>query len=264
MNKLNEPLTFSSSFNWRNPIIRNTTMYLIALAIVAGALALILFSPLLLDGLTHARGIDWSRLSNIGQTYGAASAVLSGIALVGVSLSLLVQARQAKVERIRIARERHMELLRIALDAPDVYGPVIGLDASRSTIDTRQFLFSTMWVNYARVGFQMGVLSEDILHDDIFGPAFRNEPIRKWWVAVRKVWSDDLVPDRRERRFVQIIDEEYRKALIEDRPIALKAVDPPPNARTTLSAERFNVLTGAVLGVAIGVVVGSRLRHNRH
>ena len=81
---------------------RFTARLLAVIAVGAGLLSLVLFSPLLLRELTHVKGIDWQQLSNVGQTYGAASAILSGIALVGVVFSLLVQARQAKTERIRV------------------------------------------------------------------------------------------------------------------------------------------------------------------
>ena len=156
-----------SSFPWRTPTIRKAAVYLAALTITAGVLSLVLISPLLLRQLGRIGGIDWTRLSNIGQTYGAASAILSAVALIGISLSLLIQTRQARTERIKITRERHMELLRIVLDAPDVYCPVIGMQP-KSAVDTKRFLFSTMWVNYARVGFQAGVLTEEVLREDIF------------------------------------------------------------------------------------------------
>src|SRR5262249_35576449 len=165
MNELSNPTATDDSFTWRRPIFRRAVIYLAVLFAVIGVLSLILLSPFLLRQLGQIKGIDWTKLSNIGQTYGAAAAILSTIALVGVTLSLLIQTQQARTERIRITRERHMELLHIILDTPEVYGPVIGAESARSGIDSRQFLFCTMWVNYARLGFQMGVLTERLLHD---------------------------------------------------------------------------------------------------
>lgn len=100
-----------------------------------------------------------------------------------------------------------MELLRIILDAPKVYSPVIGVEAEQSGIDARRFLFCTMWVNYARTGFEAGVLTEELLHDDVFAPAFKSESMRKWWIRARKYWSGNLIQGRKDRRFVQIIDD---------------------------------------------------------
>src|ERR1022692_2593180 len=124
MNELGEPLTSDKSFTWRKPIIRKAAIYLVALSVIAGVLSLILVSPFLLRQLAQIKGFDWTELSNIGQTYGAASAILSAVALIGITLSLLIQARQATTERVRITRERHMELLRVILDAPEIYSPI--------------------------------------------------------------------------------------------------------------------------------------------
>jgi uncharacterized membrane protein (Fun14 family) len=95
------PLLSDSKIGLRISFIRRLAVYLAVILIVAFILSLVLLSPVLLRQLGRISGIDWARLSNIGQTYGAASAVLSAIALIGISLSLLVQARQARDERIR-------------------------------------------------------------------------------------------------------------------------------------------------------------------
>jgi Family of unknown function (DUF6082) len=116
MNELGEPLTSGKSFTQRKPIVRKVTIYLVALLAITGLLSLILVSPLLLRQLAQIKGIDWTELSNIGQTYGAVSAILSAVALIGITISLVIQARQARTERVRITRERQMELLRIILD----------------------------------------------------------------------------------------------------------------------------------------------------
>jgi hypothetical protein len=261
--ELGEPLTSGRYLTRRKPIIRKATIYLAALIAIAGVLSLILVSPLLLQQLAQTKGIDWAGLSNIGQTYGAASAILSAIALIGITLSLIIQARQARIERVRITRERHMELLRVILDAPKVYGPIIGVEAEQSGIDVRRFLFCTMWVNYARMGFEAGVLTEELLHDDIFAPAFKSEPMRKWWNRARKYWSGNLIQGRKDRAFVQIIDEEYRKAEKDGPAIVPSAENDAPYVVKAATTKQYNTLTGTVLGVTLGIIIGSRLRSNR-
>jgi hypothetical protein len=260
MNELSGPPNYGSSFAWRKPIIRKTLVYLVALFIIVGTLSLILASPLLLRQLARIRGIDWTGLSNVGQTYGAASAILSAVALIGITVSLLIQARQAKTERVRITRERHTELLRLILDAPEVYGPVIGVQA-RPMIGFQRYLFSTMWMNYARIGFQMGIITEASLRGDILGPAFESGPMREWWIGARRHWS--VLEDRKERRLAQIIDEEYSKAVMAGPPKVLNIGDAPPDALATAGGKRYDTLAATVLGVAIGVILGSRLRANR-
>jgi len=260
MNETSEPLYSDSSVTRRRATVRRTAVYGAVLGITAGALSLVLLSPLLLDQLGRIRGIDWTRLSNIGQTYGAASAILSAVALIGVSLSILVQARQARTERIRIVRERHMDLLRIILDAPNTYGPVISMQA-RSAVDTQRFLFTTMWMNYSLMGFQMGLISEEVLRADHL--AFGGEPMRTWWASARRYWIGVPGQDRKERQFVRIVDEEYRRSVAEGPPIVPDPEGSSSKAVTAEGSRRGGILVCTALGIAIGIGLGSRFRPNR-
>src|SRR3954451_351917 len=79
---------------------------------------LVLLSPLALNLFPPDRKADWERLSYIGQTYGAASAILSMLALGGVALSLLLQGRETKATREQALRGLHVDLIKIALDDP--------------------------------------------------------------------------------------------------------------------------------------------------
>jgi hypothetical protein len=124
---------------------------LAAAAAGVGILALILVSPLLLCEITQGNSIDWQKLSDAGQTYGAASALLSAVALIGVSASLLVQTRQDKVERIRMVRERHIELIQMILSDLKVYAPATGVNV-RSQSEANEYqsrIMVTLWANYA-------------------------------------------------------------------------------------------------------------------
>jgi hypothetical protein len=242
-----------------------TATYFAALAVTAGAVSLVLFSPLILRQFGHIKGIDWAELSNVGQTYGAASAVLSAVALLGVSLSLLVQARQARTERTRISRERHIELLQIILNDPDIYYPVTS-GQKLSTIDAKRQMFSNMWVQYARVGFVMGVLSEEDVRVDILRPAFEGEPMRKWWADVRKGLEGRAVEGRKERRFIRLVDEEYRKAVSAGPSTApdVKDISQDIAIEKSATSKGHDILNGAILGLIIGIALGSHRWPKHH
>src|SRR5207249_17958 len=96
--------------------VRPKNLLIWALA-VAGAIVLAAASPVVLLPLS-ATSFDWTRLGDIGQAYGAASAILAGVALIGVALSLLLQSRQHRAETISAARERHLEIVKLALKDP--------------------------------------------------------------------------------------------------------------------------------------------------
>ncbi|MEV4456717.1 DUF6082 family protein [Microbispora sp. NPDC049633] len=50
----------------------------------------------------------------VGQTYGAASALLSALALTGVSASLALQAKESRAARKDSGRNHHLRLIRMA------------------------------------------------------------------------------------------------------------------------------------------------------
>jgi hypothetical protein len=120
-----------------------------------------------------------------------------------------------------------------------------------------------MWVNYARMGFETGVLTEELLHDDIFAPAFKNEPMRKWWARARKYWSGNMIQGRKDHKFVQIIDEEYHKAEQEGPAIVPSVENDAAYIVATRASKHDNTLAGTVLGITLGIIIGSRLRPNR-
>jgi hypothetical protein len=73
------------------------------LLLIVLAVGLVAVSPLALDIFGNSPA--WTQRSEIGQTYGAAAALLSVLALVGISISLILQAREAKIAREYASRK---------------------------------------------------------------------------------------------------------------------------------------------------------------
>ncbi len=123
-----------------------------------------------------------------------------------------------------------------------------------------------MWVQYARVGFVAGVLSEEDVRVDILQPAFAGEPMRKWWAGARKGLENRVVEDRKERKFVQLVDEEYRKAVSAEPSTAPDIEDISPDVAMTKSAtsKQHDILNGAILGLIVGIALGSHRWPKRH
>jgi thiosulfate reductase cytochrome b subunit len=96
---------------------------LLALAVITTS---VILSPLSLGVLRRNLGnVNWGRLGHIAQTYGAVSAIIAAIALVGVVVSLIIQSREAKAARTNSLRALHVELLKMAMDDP-AYNGVLG------------------------------------------------------------------------------------------------------------------------------------------
>src|SRR5689334_21565470 len=98
----------------RRPLL--ITFLTIGLITVTG---LVIFSPFALAALVHFK-VDWLELSNIGQTYGAVSALLSSLALAGVIVSLLYQSRSNRNATEQRIRTLQFELLKMAMADPSL------------------------------------------------------------------------------------------------------------------------------------------------
>jgi hypothetical protein len=219
-----------------------------------------LVSPLLLIEISHVKGEDWQQLSNVGQTYGVASAILAGIALLGVAVSLVVQARQARTERIRIVRERHLELLRMVLENPAEYGPIIGVNPNAVAEKVRPRLFAVLWMNYARMGYQMNVLSETSLRGEVLPGLFDSDLGRTWWEDVRKLWLNSPVPEKKAREFAELADSEYRRAIASGSASIIfeknHAKEPEATGlHSSFPVTPFAIAAAAALGYAIGAII---------
>jgi hypothetical protein len=209
------------------------------LAVVFGlaALALVALSPLLLRPMLHV-DTDWARLGAVGETYGGIAAIASGIALIGVAGSLVLQRRQSRVEREYAFREYHREMLRMSMEDPALaacWGP------RRDTgLDTDVDLYVTLMIGYWHAGWLVGAFNERRLRLSL-GTFFAGEVGRRCW---RERDEQRLIGrSRRSRRFFRLVDEEYRAAV---------AAGPPVTVRPRMRASRPSPVPPAQAGPGAG------------
>jgi uncharacterized membrane protein len=186
---------------------RLTTVVLLLIAVTA--VALIGISPVAL-GVFHGATGKWERLSFIGQTYGAASAIVSVLALVGIVLTLSYQAREAKLAREETRRQAVSDLLKMAMEDPDLdecWGPVPAPDDPKTR---KQLLYTNVIVSEWALSFETGALPEFRLRA-IANEMFQGRVGRDYWESAREVRLSTSA-GRRERRFHGILDEEYERA----------------------------------------------------
>lgn len=221
------------------------TLLFASIVFVSG---LVVFSPFFLDVLKSRRD-DWVELSNIGQTYGVASALLSVFALIGVSFSLILQARETKAAREQSLRALHSDLMKMAMDDP-VYRACWGAFFSSEEEDAQKaHMYTNMIFNHWLLMWELRAITETHLRE--ISRTVLEGPIgRKFWRDVRELRISSA-GTRRERRFNQIIDEEYRKAIR----TPVTPVSRPPAAVPQRGSTPRTVLMGVltVLGVALVV-----------
>jgi hypothetical protein len=129
-------------------------------------LALLLLSPILLVRLLHLRAFSgvpteaWTIAGSLGEAYGAASAILSAIALLGVVGSLWYQARQNRMQQQQFVRSLQFDLFRMSIEDPTLRHAYGGFSMSLSPQEWRLVSFANMRLIYVRMGFDHGNFSE--------------------------------------------------------------------------------------------------------
>jgi hypothetical protein len=197
------------------PVGRRTRRYVTALvAAFCGALALVLLSPYALIWVGAVRQENWDRLSAIGQTYGAASAVLSALALAGVAVSLIVQSREGRATQETSVREFHRELIALTSLDPErclpCWGWTLGSDVTEE--DAGQIMFAHMICNYMALGYQLGTVSEKQLRQLTLKHFFSGEVGREYWERMGRETSSGRT-GKAIQRFTAIAEDEYQKAV---------------------------------------------------
>jgi hypothetical protein len=225
-------------------------------------ITLVALSPLALEKLGLIKGANWERLSNIGQTYGAASALLTALALLGVAGSILFQARAIRVDRAQSSGELQLHLAEMSMDDP-VYQRCWAVDpASYPTRDGwRQQVFLNLVFSYWERDFVMGGITEYTVRA-LLMDVFRGEAARRFWATVheaRMAYSKNWA----NRQFCQVANEEYYKA-VSGGPPAVPAEGEAPEQERIRGLHHDSVVSGAalLLGAACGTLLGRLLSHH--
>ncbi|MDL4774522.1 DUF6082 family protein [Actinomadura xylanilytica] len=228
-------------------------LLLLVIVLVCGLVAV---SPFALGTLSSRSG-DWEELSWIGQTYGAASALLAVLALIGVAVSLFMQAHEAKAAREQGLRAVHTDLLQMAMDDPlyrGCWGPFF---ASGNVDGQREHMYVNLIISNWQMRYELRAISEEHLRATAH-IVFSGEPGRRFWAEGRDLRLR-AAGGRRERRFLHLLDEEYEHALREP-------ARPPAPARPPRSPRRrppWTLLAFAAAGLAAAAPFLRRLR-SRH
>lgn len=232
--------------------VARTSLAALLVFIVLLAAGLVGLSPLALD-VFQGEARYWERLSFIGQTYGAASALLSVVAIIGVIATLVYQAREVKVAREEARRAAMSDLLKMAMQDPDFnecWGPT-GLDEPFT--DQRQHMYVNLILSQWQVSFETGALGEKRLRV-IAAEMFRGRVGRKFWADAREVRLA-TTENRRAQRFHQVLDEAYHS--VRHLPVPPPREKPSAKNHTPDSAHRSRVhpLVWLGIGAAVSAVI---------
>jgi hypothetical protein len=221
-----------------------------------GSAAFAVTTPYLLTALGHLGPNDWGQLSNEGQAYGGIAAVIGMLAITGVAVSLVLQAREAAVNRTQVDRASYENIVQRSLDDPDLiacWGPL-----DRAPREHKQHIYTNMIVSYWNMMFRIGQVQELELRS-LASHMFTGIPGRKYWEVAgppRRQTSQSGI----DHKFVAILDEEYRKAVPVGPPTeSLEHVGPLSRLLKHRSAI-YGIALGAVCGTIIAAMLGNGRR----
>ncbi|RFU40266.1 hypothetical protein DZF91_18090 [Actinomadura logoneensis] len=241
----------------------------IAVALLIGAA---LLSPFALLSLFSGAHVDWALLGDIGQTYGAVSAVLSAVALAVLAASLRLQAREVRHGREHAVLVAHQAVMRMAIEDPGLHS-CFPMPLGVGPGEWRKIMYLNLLVSMWQVSWENGGLSGEHLRYLARNDLFKTEVGRKFWAISGRRRAPS---GRRGRLFVRIIDEEYEAA------VGAGELTPPGGGPTALRSSgtdtgegfsRFGGRGSASLAlVGVGFLVGWGIRrwggkplaHRRH
>jgi uncharacterized protein DUF6082 len=177
--------------------------------ILAFTVAASVGSPLLLRLASRWSGMNWAQLSDVGQAYGAASAVFSSLAVVGVAWGLAYQARQTRLTRLHHVRAVQRELLLRIVDKPEL-AKIVGIDRLQEGIAPEHRAFIVTWLQYHYLWYESGLITEGNLTGEVFPDLFTNADARKFWAIASPYWHK--FTDESVRSFARIADNALLKA----------------------------------------------------
>jgi hypothetical protein len=135
------------------------------------------------------------------------STLISSIALVGVALSLLLQARQLRTTQLQASRAAQLELIRIAADNRGLIFDVLG------EADPESYLkgaFINWFFKYMELSYSMRALSEASVRTQATRLFAAGYPYN-WWAKAREVYQIEA-ETKHERQFFNIVDEAFSHA----------------------------------------------------
>ncbi|MFI1168228.1 DUF6082 family protein [Streptomyces sp. NPDC020801] len=171
-------------------------------------LTLVAAAPFILRAVAPNYGEKWAVLSDIGQTYASISAILSALAVIGVAYSLVLQAKQARLEQFQTMRTFQRDLLLMAMEDESLrscWGPMHGLQGNA----WRQHTYSRLIMAYLWMGAETGGIPFVSIRANA-REILQSETGREYWQRTRDRWNLDA-HSVRERQFVKIFDEEFQR-----------------------------------------------------
>jgi Family of unknown function (DUF6082) len=250
--------------NSKSPF-RHGLPFILVITACLTAICVIALTPLALTGL-QGLSKEWAKLSNVGQAYGAVSALISSLALVGVVVSLLFQARAGRTAREQSIRTLQQQLIRMEMEDPalmSAVGAPWGLPIPPESAKIREHLYIHMWTSFWAGNYVVGEMTDPAVRKMARGELLNSIAGRTYWANIRdNVLSTN---EGKYRHFALIVDEEYRKVMADNIPVAPPIEVTGHSAHSSVQRETGREpLIIVVAALMTGVLAGQKLAQRAH
>jgi hypothetical protein len=148
---------------------------------------------------------DWSRWSDVGQTFGVLSSIISGLALVAVVMTARVQFRELQRSAAAELSMLHLEILKMSINDPQLaeVWPEFRPDLPNEV--NRQFLYANIIYQFHWTSLKLNKATDE----EVLGSMrylFTSSKMRKYWAAADRARAS-LDPGSPEYNFARKLDE---------------------------------------------------------
>jgi hypothetical protein len=172
---------------------------------------------------------DWSRWSDVGQTFGVLSSIISGLALVAVVGTARVQFRELQRSAAAELSMLHLEILKMSINDPQLAEVWPALRPGLSEERNRQFLYANIIYQFHWTSLRLSKATDE----EVLGSMrylFTSSIIREYWVAAERARTS-LEPGSPEHTFTKKLD-----ALCRDYEAAVATAEHRSRRRTSMEA----------------------------
>ncbi len=130
------------------------------------------------------------------------------VALIGVAIGLTLQARQLRASRVETARSLNVELIKFAIDNPQV---ATAIESDLDPAESPKAAYLNLYFTFLSTGYSLKTISAESVSYQI-DRIFAADYSRTWWTFARDSYMIKGLT-RRERAFAELVDAAYQKAM---------------------------------------------------
>ena len=197
--------------------------------IAASALVILVILLVGLGVVTSLQGLDtpneWAERANVGDSFGVVNALVSGLALAALIVTLWLQSRELALQRTELAMQRvslnesrvelhrsaeaslrmlHVDLIRMSIDDPTLAAVWPPLDPGVGHEKERQYLYANLIYQHMWLSLRISDYTDEQVQNRL-RYLFTSSIMREYWRAAAKARMS-LIPGTAEYIFAEAAD----------------------------------------------------------